>query len=359
MTFVVRLFFTGLIAFVPSDDGKELTVLIPQAAQAYTASDHSKIEPHQAVLLARAAKCTGDCRNEDPEVAKILFPDKPASTARESLSQALLQGAAWRLDGSELSIQTKDTDRQAMAPLKIHRDLRQSLKGRLQSIPETASEGKDFSWVADLSRIVPSSGTVDPLLLQPTPPAGRIAARLKLRSGEVWTRHLIKVGGEILPLRFQTLDGKVAETEYTQALADLVMVEIQVTAAEFELIASRFEGGKKRTIRLAPENGVLEIALLNLPTSHFNPHSATGSSRDLLEPGKHFELYYELAKNKPVARPVPFPVSSVPATRPPAGYRDEQLGSKLLDGIRFGQSHGIYERILCPLGQLSAGGGSS
>jgi hypothetical protein len=188
--------------------------------------------------------------------------------------------------------------------------------------------------------------------MQSTPPAGRIAARLRLRSGEVWTQHLIKLGGEILPLRFQTLDGKAAETGYSQALADVVMVEIQIPAAEIEFEASRFECGKKRTIRLAPENGVIEIAVLNLPTSHFNPHSAMGSSGDLPEPGKHFELYYELAKNKPVTRPVPFPVSSVPAT--PAGYQDEQLGSKLLDGIRFGQNHGIYERIFCPLGQLSA-----
>jgi len=357
MGFVVHIFFTGLIAFVPSNDGRELTVLLPQISQAHTASDHSVIEPHQALLLARAAQCKGDCRNEDPEIAGILFPDKPQSTARESLSQALLQGAAWRLDGSELFIRTKGSNLKASTPLKIHRDLRPSPEGRPETIPGSATDAKDFSWVAELGRIVPGSGVVDPALLQRTPPAGRIAARLKLRSGEVWTYRVIKLGGETLPMRFQTLDGSGAETGYSQAIADLVMAEIRIPDAEVEFVASRFVGGKERTIKLAPENGLLEIALLNVPTSHFDPHTAAGGAQDLPEPGKHFELYYDLAKDKPMARPVPFPVSPAPATRPPAGQQDK-VGSKLLDGLRFGQSYGIYERIICPLAQLSAGGGS-
>lgn len=357
MSFVVRIFFTGLVAFVPSEDGRELTVLLPQAAQTYTASDRSTIPPHQALLLARSSQCEGDCRSDAPEIAGILFPDKPQSTARESLAGALLQGAAWRLDGLELSIRVKGADSEASAPLKIHRGLRLAPGGRREPIPGTSAESMDFSWVADLGRIVPDSGVVDPALLRATPPAGRIAARLRLRSGEVWTYRLIEVGGEVLPMRFQTLDGRAAETGYSQALADLVMAEIRVPAGEVELVGSRFDHGKQHTVKLVPENGVLEIALLNVPTSHFEPHAGKGEPHELPEPGKHFEMYYDLARNKPLARPVPFPVSPAAAGRLPADRRD-QVGSKLLDSLRFGPSHGLYERIICPVAQLTDGGGS-
>ena len=38
MEFVLRIFFSGLIAFVPGDDGKELNVLLVQTPHA---SDHA------------------------------------------------------------------------------------------------------------------------------------------------------------------------------------------------------------------------------------------------------------------------------------------------------------------------------
>ena len=58
MSFILKLFFTGLMAFVPSEDGKEMTVLLLNVNHNYQSSDGSSLPHHKPLLIARAAVAT-------------------------------------------------------------------------------------------------------------------------------------------------------------------------------------------------------------------------------------------------------------------------------------------------------------
>jgi hypothetical protein len=351
MSFIVRIFFAGLIAFVPSRDGKELIVLLPDAAEASVASDGTAVGPHQALLLARAAGCTGDCGVADAGIAALLFADQTPSKAGEALSDALQQGTVWRLDGSELSFAAAAGVARFAPPLSIRRNLRPTARGQARLLPATPDEGKDFSWVADLGRIVPGAGVVDPAVLAPIPPAKRIAARLRLDSGEVSTYRLVRVDGQVPPLRFRSLAAKGAEVAYTQALADWVVAEFWVSGGALEVVERRFADGARRSIALTPSCGVVEIAVLNVARAHPGAHAGGGEPLALPEPGRHFEKYYELAQVRPPFRPVPYVADQ--AVGLPV---HQEHGSALLDALRLDDPRGVYDRLICPLAQFSDGG---
>jgi hypothetical protein len=323
MSITLHLFFAGLIAFVPSQDGRELFVLVPDAGHGHAISDGSSLEPHRALLVARAAGCQGDCEAGNSEIAGLLFADEPDAKRPGELMDAIRRGTAWQLEGVELSISSQD------GQLKIH---------------------PGFSSVADLNRIVPGAGFVDPALLAPQPPAGKLATRLRLQSGEVSAYRLVEeVDGSVPSLRFKTLkDGKDAAPGYMQPLATWVMAEIKIPGNAVEVVARAFGKGGERRVKLSPDDhGIVEIVVMNVPV--------TRSTQEAGGPGKHFEIYYNLARTMPATRPVPYVVK-------PSGdsgsveSKQEAPASKLLDALRLGNSRGVYDRLICPLAQLSDGG---
>jgi hypothetical protein len=345
MSFILRVFFMGLIAFVPSRDGKELTVLLVETSQGYTASNGDRIAPHNPLLLARAGKCCGHCGPGDAAIARVLFPGDSPATAVDSLSAALLDGAAWRLNGSDLSIVQKDNGWQdPPSSLKIQRNLPKD-----RGLPKTSDERMDFDWVANLGRIKPAAGAVDPDVLACRPQKGLIVARLRLRSGTVWTYRLVRVGDKVLPLEFKTLRG--VKADYSQALADWVVAEIQVSGDEVEVVEHRFGREEGRAIRLAPQDGLVELAVMNIPPPPAQQPGAGAHQEH--EPATHFEMYYNLARTSipKGERPVPRVAASsgVPGTSP-------EPRSKLLDALKLGDPKGFYDRILCPVAQLSESG---
>lgn len=347
MTFILRIFFMGLIAFVPSRDGKELTVLLVDARQGFVASDGSTVPSHLPMLLARAADCQGHCGIESSEIARALFP---GANPDDSLKDALDQGAAWHLDGSDLTFLPKNADRLASsAPLHIELRRRNG-----KSVPGNSDERKDFSWVADMRRIQPP-GTVDPDALMLRPQKGLVVARLRLQSGTVWTYRLVNMNGKVPSLSFQTLQGGRADVDYSQPLADWVVAEIRIPGNAVKIVENRFGGGQGRAVDLAPHNGVVELAVMNIPKPAPRRDVPDESHRDH-EPGKHFEIYYKLASGtgSQDQRPVPH-VATGGDISSPAVHRQESR-SELLDALGLSGEKGFYDRILCPVVQLSEGG---
>ena len=353
MIFTLRIFFIGLIAFVPSQDGKELTVLLVETRPGHVASDGSLIPPHHPMLLARAAECRGHCGIDEGIDPLLLFPKDSAADAH--LAAALDAGAAWTLDGSDLSIVDAGS-RKASASLSLQGHPRQpGAPLALSRNPE--GNTMDFDYVADLSRIVPSAGVVDPDVLARLPQRRLITARLRLRSGKVGTCRLVHVDGEVHSFDFKSLRRDCAKQERgssqllaaPQPLADWVAAEIEVSGPEVEIVETRFASGEIRTIRLAPQDGLVELAVLNIPDPPSEEELPEHHEAD-----RHFELYYKLAQ-KPLP-PCQWPVPHVGPKDESVKAQGSACPSRLLAGLPLSDPKGFYERIICPVGQLSESG---
>jgi hypothetical protein len=361
-SFVLRIFFGGLIAFVPSPDGKELIVLLLNAGHDYALSDGTRLEHHRPLLLARAAQCEGSCGATDAEIARYLFPDISAERAGDSLQQALLGGGAWQLDGSELSIRPGGAGAKASPPdLELRQTVRLSKSGKPPVIPNTPQEREDFRWVPDLGKIDPSVGGLNPAVLSDHPPADLIAARLKLTHGRVFTYRLARVRNNVEPIQFRPLQGGGKEAPCQQALATWVEADVEVQGDAVEIVGGPFGGNEKRVMKLSPQMGGkagIEMAILNLPPLDHSLNAAERTTQGIPYPGKHFEVYYELMKMPP-----PKPMRLVPqAARtitqiPAASWGDlhpsKQLRSDLLEKIQMGIGRGPYDTVIFPLIQIS------
>lgn len=346
MNFLVRILFSGLMALVPNEDGTELTVLLLNVDHAYHTSDGAHVEAHHPFLIARAGNCTGTCPKRDAAVASPLFPDKSASTALDSLEAAVGGGGAWLLSGSEISINkgsTSDPDLPALA-------LRSNVRGT-EMIPTSSTEREDFSWIASLEELCPEC-TLNPDVLATQPPAGLVAARLRLRSGSVFTYSVARIGTNVTPVHFKRLDGTGSAADYSQAITSWVGADIQISGTSIEIVEEKFEGGPGRSMILEPDaNDRIEIAVLNLPS--FVPPSSP--SNDSPQVGKHFEAYYDLAETPPAQEERLVPRAGAASTT--SSYSEVQwqtihpqatLWSDLLNAIRLDVGRGPYDRVLCP-----------
>ena len=345
MSFILKLFFTGLMAFVPNQDGTEVTVLLLNVDHNYQSSDGSALSHHKPLLIARAGDCSGQCPKRDAGIAQFVFADKSESEALDSLEAAVAGGGAWELSGSELSIHKGSPTDPDLPALNIRRNL------GTQIIPTTSAEREDFGWVADMNQIAPSGYAFNADLLD-SPPPGLVAARLRLRSGKVFTYSVARIGSNVTPVHFQRLDGTGDASPYSQAIASWVGAEIEISGQDVEIVEEKFDGGSGRSMTLSPDaNGNVEVAVLNLPP--FIPPSTqfTGTP----DPGKHFEMYYEVAQN-PIAQSARLVPKAGAAPNAPEYsevdwqtiHPQEALWSDLLNGLRMNIGRTMYEAILCP-----------
>jgi len=337
MGFILRVFFSGLIAFVPSEDGKELTVLLLDAPQAHHGSSHAGIAEHKPVLLARAAGCDGQCARRNDAVSTFLYPEvTSAAASNESLARAIDRGVVWQLAGSDLSFGIPKDG------VKLTRTV--SSKGK--SVPDDALERADFGWVASLKAIDPAVGKLDPAIFSAHPPKGLIVARLKLSSGDVSTYSVVQVNGKVMPIDFRPLSGN--GTAYTRAVASWVEAEIHVPGNSLKVVETSFAGGKRREVSLKPLNGVIDIAVLNVSQPPESKRTA------MPEPGLHFARFWDLAARPPASsvRPIPqFPLAQVEKRDFEALHVDDAgRKSDLLEAI-FPDPRSPYDQILCPMSQ--------
>jgi len=351
--FLLKIFFSGLIVFVPSQQGREVTVLLLNLDHNYEVSDGTVIPHHKPLLLARAGNCAGDCPTRDADIAAFVYSDQPIATAVDALDQAVAGGGAWALVNSDVSIRKGCSRDGAYSALAVREDARPSVDGRPEIIPTTAGEREDFSWVTDFRRVCSTGCVLNPAVLGPQPPSGLVAARFHLRGGNVFTYAIARNGTNVMPVQFERLDGVGGASSYSQAIATWVEADIRVSGSTVEISEQNFDGTPGRSMSLAPNaNGIVEMAVLNLPLLAPPPAGTIPSP----VPGKHFQAYYELMQAPPVkeARPVPQSVASsenLPAISWDDLHPRQPLFSDLLTRLRLDLGRSVYDQTLCPIVQ--------
>jgi hypothetical protein len=218
-------------------------------------------------------------------------------------------------------------------------------------IPTTSSEREDLSWIASLEELCPGC-TFNPDILATQPPAGLVVARLRLRSGTVFTYSVARIGTDVTPVHFKRLDGTGTAASYSQAITTWVGADIQVSGDSIEIVEEKFDGGTGRSMILEPDaNDRIEIAVLNLP-SFVPPASPSNAAPQV---GKHFEAYYDLAQTPPAKEERLVPragAASATATYSQVEWQtvhpQATLWSDLLNAIRLDVGRGPYDRLLCP-----------
>lgn len=367
MSFILRILFSGMIAFVPNTAGTEVTVLLLNVDHSHHASDGTSVAQHKPLLIARAGNCVGECPKRDTEVAQFIFSDQTQSVALDSIEGAVGGGGAWVLDGSELSLRKGSTNDPDLPALDIERDARGSVNGQLQLIPTTSTEREDFTWVANLRQICPSACTLKSSLFGSQPPSGLVAARFRLQTGKLFSHSVARIGSSVTPVHFERLDGTGSASPYTQVITSWVGADIAVSGSSIELVEEKFDGGTGRSMKLTPDsNGTVEVAVLNLPP--FMPPSSPDNNAP--EVGKHFELYYDLADTPPASATRLVPrmgaapgAPSYPSVSWTSVHPQSAVYSDLLNSLRLDIGRGPYDRVLCPPAQdddppLGDGGGN-
>ncbi|HEX8407358.1 MAG TPA: hypothetical protein VF883_00715 [Thermoanaerobaculia bacterium] len=347
MDFLLRILFSGLMVFVPSEDGTELDVLLLNVDHSYHSSDNTTPGHHKAIVVTRAGSCTGTCPTRDAEIAQFFFPDQSAAVALDSFEAAVAGGGGWVLNGAQLALRKGSTNAPALPALTFRDGVRTTV------IPTTSTEREDYSWLASLKAIcgTPCEG-LNPAVLAAQPPSGLVAARFRLKSGKVFTYSVAKIGSNVTPVHFKRLDGQGSVSPYSQAVATWMGADVEISGENVEIVETNFDGTAGRTMKLAPDaNDRVEVAVLNLPPFVPSTTPFTGTP----DPGKHFERFYDVLQTPPAeaARMVPYPGPADPnATYPQVTWQSVHpqslLYSSLLTGLRIDIGRGISEPLLCP-----------
>ena len=352
-SFILKILFSGLMVFTPSQDGREMTVILLAADHTHHLSDGSALQQHQPLLIARAGSCSGDCPTRDADVVQFVYADQSPATAQDSLESAVGGGGAWLLSGSDVSLQKAGANDPDLPALSVT-NTRAVINGSPSLIPSTSSEREDATWIADLRQICPSGCTLDPAVLAAVPPS-TVVARFHLRSGRLFTQSIARIGANVTPVHFSRLDGSGSASAYSQAIATWVGASIEFSGSGIEIVESKFNGDPGRSMTLTPDaNNSMEIAVLNLPP--FVPPAS--ANNDAPQVGKHFEAYYDLMQSPPAKETRLVPIAGalggaqVPTVDWSTVHPQSDVYSTLLNSLRLDIGRATYDRVLCPPGTL-------
>lgn len=348
-SFILHILFSGLIVFLPAQNGTEMDILLLNAGDCskhYHVSDGSALPEHKPLVFVKGGGCTGDCPTNDADIASFMYPDQSSSTAIASLESAVDGGGAWLLAGSDLELHKGSTSAPDLPSLSINTSARGTAP-----IPTTSGEREDFTWVANIKEICPDC-TLNSDLFATVPPSDLVVARFRLKSGTLHTYSVARIGSSVTPVHFKRLDGQGDDADYSQAIASWVGADVEVTGDSIDLVESKFNSDPGRTMHLTPDsNGKIEMAVLNLP-SHTPPITTNNPAPGA---GKHFELYYDLMTNAPAQeeRLVPFAgaastLGSYPDVSWASVHPSTVLWSDLLNALRLNVGRGPADRTLCP-----------
>jgi hypothetical protein len=347
-TFVLKILFTGLMAFITNENGTEVTVLLLNADHYHT-SDGAAMQAHKAIVAARAGSCAGDCVTDDTLIADYLFEDQSSAVALDSLSYALADGGAWSISGADISVR-KAAGAPSLPALHRVNDSRSTVNGQPQIVPVTPAQRTDLSWIPRLQQLCGGGCALDPDLLAAVPP-GIVAARFKIDSGDLYTYRVARMGSDVTPVQFKRLDGTGNASAYVQAVTSWVAVDIPVTGNSIDLVETKHDGTAGRTMSLGPDaTGKIEVAVLNVPP--FVPPASSANAAPQV--GKHFELYYELLQNPPdrAERLVPYAGApdgtTVPQVTWTSVHPTTEVASELLNRLRMEPGRSLYDSSICP-----------
>ena len=348
--FILKILFSGLMIFTPSQDGNEVTVLLLSATPSHHTSDGSALQQHKPLLIARGGGCSGDCPTRDGEIAQFVYADQSLATAQDSLEAATAGGGAWVLSGSDISLQKASSSDPALSALSFTNDVRATSS----IIPSTSTEREDISWIANVKQLCGSTCALDSSVLDSVPPSS-IVARLHIRNGRLFTYSVSRIGTNVTPVHFARLDGSGSASTYSQAIASWVGAELEISGSGIEVVESKFNGDPGRTMTLTPDaNDSMEIAVINFPP--FVPPAS--SVNDAPQVGKHFEMYYDVLASPPAAetRLVPFAGALSGASVPTVSYTtvhpSTAVYSTLLNKLRLDVGRTAFERVFCPPGYI-------
>jgi hypothetical protein len=354
----LRILFTCLCAHVVRED--DVLVILPDARKGHPGmnplpeseddgkkhgdDDHQDGDDHHELadgprLVAAAAgpvfddregssegvgHDSGDdahCMSMTPHVGAIQFD--PLDLRRDSEVQPHLyykgtdsrrDYAVYFLSGEDVVLDGAPTGRPTISGGRISKPASDHSPGGLTTVPSTAAEEADISWVADVSRIDEEAGFIDPLCLVPggSAPIGeepRVLSRFRLTGGLLSSAIVPRsMGHQPLVFKWQSLDGKKEKETYTQALSAAVAYELPIEGEEVSLKLRSF-GGEIKTLTFSlagqPFGYTLQIAVKNMPLE-----SLLEVERDIDpvlpdEVDEHFSMYYALSQHPPAELWVP------------------------------------------------------
>jgi hypothetical protein len=182
-------------------------------------------------------------------------------------------------------------------------------------LPFNFKEARDFSYVANLSRLKHGSRLGYELdrerfLNNPNPPPALIARMSfsfeSVSACSLGTRR-DEGGNNVHPMSFRPIATTEEAGEASQALSQMVAAMFRTDQDPVKLTLTDFGGGNPKTLTLQPINGEYQIELFNMRVSEKGEHDLPpdhpcdgGVERD-------FAFFYELVKDRPAwdERPIP------------------------------------------------------
>lgn len=331
--FELRIFFTGMVGFMRSQEGRFRAVLLSTKNGKHIHlgnGGHVEVLPHESLLVFVPEAASNSSGQESPGV--------------------------FRLDDEEVLISPVGEKNGNSGKFKTGVELVKTLpvgqKGKLPKppkLPKNPKQTRDFSWTADMQRTLDGAGfQLKPEVLDPKP-GGLIVSHLTLDRGTVETFQLTKFNGIINALEFRSSANKVV-ANYTQALSDITLVRVPIDAASLSVSTVQYgTGAKKASVQLRPlslsgkKTGKKVIDLLMCNISPKLKQGEKVSAR-----AEHFLMYYDLLSNPPGVgdRPIPT-IPSVQVSNDSGKQLEPSDLSRVFDAIGGNPGHGGPSRPIC------------
>ena len=327
--FYLRIFFFGLIGFVPApEEGKMLAVLI-DARDGGISSDSVPIGSHGPCIQWR--NFSGVCEDQGWHVRRERFE------------------IFW-LD--DMNVVKEPEERLTAAPRQGSRP-----------VPISESDAEAFSWTVNMGQLY-DSPQIDPSVLLSVEPSRYVAGQILLDQGRLQTCRLIdndREDGEYPVFRFRPLTSRDYRRGQRQALADIVSLVVAAPegATKVKFVAKGFQDEgviTERSVVLPYVNcgavNCVDVFVWNMPIK----------TRREWRVARHLELQYDILdsppgrKIRPVAersfyRGSPYRPKCAWPSDAPMGveFMKEYQGD--LDGLLASLMVHIDNRPICPMVQ--------
>lgn len=286
---VIHIIVHGLIALVP-------------------ATDASGAANHMTALLVNAQSQPSEASGL-PGFKECFVPHQPGIAVTTS-SNAECLAAGCIPEGEHdchCSLVRKEVSLQAPIPAEMEKQRINSQPAN--GLPFDFKEARDFSYVANLSRLgyeLDQEEFIDKPIPSPALIARMSFPFKSVSACSLGTRR-DEGGNNVHPLSFRPIETTEQAGEPSQALSQMVLAQLDVQEGPVTLVITDFGGGNQRTLTLHPIAGSYRIELFNMRTSEEGAHDLPpdhfcdgGVERD-------FAFFYNLVKNAPPWRERPIP----------------------------------------------------